>query len=97
MYIYVVYLNNQCRDKPKTPSFIHEFQLVATPKDNRMLDVRLEAGRYLYNACLGEAMKRLAAMRRSKKWPLRSRRKRASYALIWLTVVKRENSLLPLF
>ena len=33
-----------------------------------MLNVRLEAGRYLYNACLGEAMKRLAAMRSSKKW-----------------------------
>ncbi len=55
-------------NKPKTPSFIHEFQLVTTPKDNRMLNVRLEAGRYLYNACLGEAMKRLAAMRSSKKW-----------------------------
>ena len=54
--------------KPKTPSFVHEFQLVVTPKDNRMLNVRLEAGRYLYNACLGEAMKRLAAMRSSKKW-----------------------------
>ena len=33
-----------------------------------MLDARLEAGRYLYNACLGEAMKRLTAMRRSEKW-----------------------------
>ncbi len=55
-------------DKLKTPTFIHEFQLVVTPKDNRMLDARLEAGRYLYNACLGEAMKRLTAMRRSEKW-----------------------------
>jgi putative transposase len=33
-----------------------------------MLDIRLEAGRHLYNACLGEALKRLAAMRRSEKW-----------------------------
>ena len=56
------------QDKPKTPSFIHEFQLVTTQKDNRMLTTRLEAGRCLYNACLGETFKRLAMMRSSKKW-----------------------------
>jgi putative transposase len=54
--------------KTSSPSFIYEFELITTQKDNRMLTVRLEAGRYLYNACLGEAMKRLAAMRRSSKW-----------------------------
>ena len=64
-------------DKLKTPTFIHEFQLVTTPKDNRMLNVRLEAGRYLYNACLGEAMKRLAAMRSSKKWRLAIKKKKS--------------------
>jgi putative transposase len=36
-------------------------------KTTQMLDIRLEAGRHLYNACFGEALKRLAAMRRSEK------------------------------
>jgi len=54
--------------KSKTPSFIHEFQLKTTPKDNRILDIRLDAGRNLYNACLGEALKRLARMRSSREW-----------------------------
>ncbi len=44
-------------NKSKTPSFIHEFQVVTTHKDNRMLDIRLEAGRHLYNACLGSPVK----------------------------------------
>jgi putative transposase len=54
--------------KTKTPSFIHEFQLITTPKDNHIPDTRLDAGRHLHNACLGEALKRLTAMRRSKEW-----------------------------
>jgi transposase len=54
--------------KAKTPSFIHEFGLVTGPKEVRILDVRFDAGRNLYNACLSEALSRLAAMRRSAEW-----------------------------
>ena len=55
--------------KSKTPFFHRvEFQLKTTPKDNRILDIRLDAGRNLYNACLGEALKRLARMRSSPEW-----------------------------
>ncbi len=43
-------------NKSKTPSFIHEFLVITTHKDNRILDVRLEAGRHLYNACLVSAV-----------------------------------------
>ncbi len=56
---------------------IHEFQVVITHKDERMLAIRLEAGRHLYNACLGEAQKRLAAMRRSEKWLTAIRKKKS--------------------
>jgi putative transposase len=42
-----------------------------------MLDIRLEAGRHLYNACLGEALKRLAAMRRSEKWRTAIKKKKS--------------------
>ena len=65
------------RNKLKTPSSIHEFQLVTTRKDNRMLAIRLEAGRHLYNACLGEALKRLAAMRQSEKWRTAIKKKKS--------------------
>ncbi|HTP06577.1 MAG TPA: transposase, partial [Nitrospirota bacterium] len=54
--------------KATTQSFIHEFQLVTTPKEDRILEVRLNAGRNLYNACLSEALTRLSAMRGSDAW-----------------------------
>jgi hypothetical protein len=54
--------------KATTKSFIHEFQLVTTPKENRILEVCLNAGRNLYNACLSETLTRLHAMRGSDAW-----------------------------
>ena len=54
--------------KATTQSFIHEFQLVTTPKEKRILEVRFNAGRNLYNACLSEALTRLSAMRGSDAW-----------------------------
>ncbi|HTP03809.1 MAG TPA: hypothetical protein VMM54_01475 [Nitrospirota bacterium] len=41
---------------------------MTTPKENRILEVRLNAGRNLYNACLSEALTRLNAMRGSDEW-----------------------------
>jgi putative transposase len=54
--------------RAKTPSFIAEFPLRTTPADQRALGVRLEAARNLYNAVLGEALRRLELMRQSKAW-----------------------------
>ena len=52
--------------KSTTASFIHELKLKITPHEKRVLSKRLEAGRQLYNACLGESLKRLRQLRESK-------------------------------
>jgi hypothetical protein len=49
-------------------SFIHEIPLRTTPYDMAVLDVRLDAARQLYNACLRESLRRLDLMRESKKY-----------------------------
>ena len=50
----------------KTPTFITRIPLQATPGDERTLLKRLEAARQVYNACLGESLKRLELLRQSK-------------------------------
>ncbi len=54
--------------KPKTPSFILELPLRTIPVQESTILIRLEAGRQLYNACLGEALKRLDLLRQSKEF-----------------------------
>jgi putative transposase len=54
--------------RKKTPSFIAEFPLPTTPADDRELSIRLDAARNIYNACLGESLRRLDLMRESKAW-----------------------------
>lgn len=54
--------------RAKTPSFIAEFPLRTTAADEIALSKRLDAARQIYNACLGEALRRLALMRQSKDW-----------------------------
>ncbi len=49
-----------------TPSFVTELALVVSPASEGVLLSRLEAARQLYNACLGEAMKRVRSIRQSK-------------------------------
>lgn len=51
-----------------TLSFIHELQLETTPHDMAVLDVRLDAAKNLYNACLQESLRRVDLMRESKKY-----------------------------
>ncbi|ALG75643.1 hypothetical protein VY88_27915 [Azospirillum thiophilum] len=51
-----------------TPSFIAEFLLRTNAVDERVLAVRFEAAHHIYNACLGEALRRLDLMRQSKDW-----------------------------
>lgn len=54
--------------KPKTPSFILELPLITNIKDEHILTLRFESARQLYNAVLGEALKRLNLMKESKQW-----------------------------
>lgn len=52
----------------KTPSFITELRLKVNREQERRLLVRLEAVRQVYNACLGESLKRLKLMRESREY-----------------------------
>ena len=60
------------------PSFVLELPLVVNPQENRVLSVRFEAGRQLYNAVLGEAMRRLDLMKQSKAWQSARKRPRGA-------------------
>ena len=53
--------------KPK-PCFVAEFPLGATNCESRELDIRLDASRQIYNAVLGQALKRLRTMRDDAAW-----------------------------
>ena len=50
----------------RTPSFITEIPLRTSPSQESVLLARLEAARQLYNACLGEAVKRVKLIEQSK-------------------------------
>ena len=52
--------------KAKTPSFILEMPLLASPSDESVVLARFEAARQVLNACLGESLRRLALLRQSK-------------------------------
>ena len=54
--------------KKTTPSFVTELPLQTTPTDEKRLLARLEAARQVYNACLGESLKRLDLLRQSKAY-----------------------------
>lgn len=52
--------------KSNTPNFITDIPLTTSSKDEKVLLKKLEASRQLYNACLGEAMKRVRLVQQSK-------------------------------
>lgn len=54
--------------RKSTPTFIVERPVVVSQRDEREMLVRLELGRQLSNACLGEALRRLDRMRESVAW-----------------------------
>ena len=54
--------------KDTTPSFIVELRLNTSYRDRIEIDKALDAGRTLFNACLGEALKRIDLMRESKAY-----------------------------
>src|SRR6266852_1427361 len=59
--------SSQARHAP-TPSFICELPLLNTAAEERQLLVRLDCARQVYNACLGESLKRLERMRASAEY-----------------------------
>ncbi len=73
--------------RAKTPSFICELPLRVSPADERHLLVRLDCARMVYNACLGEALKRLAWMRESagyqtaRQLPKKTKERTAAFAV----------------
>jgi len=52
--------------RKRTPSFLCEVPLRVMPREERVLLVQLEAARQLYNACLGEAKRRVGLVRQSR-------------------------------
>jgi putative transposase len=54
--------------KASNDSFIHDIALNTTLQDERELDIRIESGRHLYNACLGECLRQIALIRQSHLW-----------------------------
>jgi hypothetical protein len=54
--------------RSKTPTFLLELPLQVNPQPAKHLRAHFEAARCLYNALLGEAMKRLGHMRADAKW-----------------------------
>jgi len=54
--------------RSKTPSFVAEFPLQTTPADDAALSIRLDGARNIYNASLGESLRRLDLMRESLDW-----------------------------
>ena len=54
--------------KSKTPTFVVEIPLVTNSEEAHILESRFEAGRQIYNACLGQAIKRRDMMLRSKTY-----------------------------
>ena len=67
----------------RTPSFTCEIPLRVVPKQARVLNTRLEAARQVYNACLGEALRRARlllerrAYREARRMPQGEGRKEA--------------------
>jgi len=56
------------RSRRCTPSFVSEVPLRVSPAEERVLLARLEAARALYNACLGEALRRWRLVRQSRAY-----------------------------
>ena len=59
---------SRSKSTSSTPSFVCELLLRVSPAQEKALLARLEAARQLYNACPGEALKRVGLVQQSKLW-----------------------------
>lgn len=62
-------------DKDNQGVFVYEMRLKTSPYEICVLNKRLDMARKIYNACLGEALKRLQLMRESKPYQAASKLK----------------------
>ncbi len=62
------YCLEDAKMRSETPSFILELPLKTNPIHDSTILVRLDAGRQLYNACLGESLRCLNLQRQSKEY-----------------------------
>lgn len=63
--------NNTSKTKSgseRTPSFVCEIPLRVAPAEQHTLNARLEAARQIYNACLGEALKRARLLKERRAY-----------------------------
>ena len=58
--------NNNSTKKEKTPSSIHELTLIVNKAEYKELVKLQDLGRILYNACLGESLRRLKMVKQDK-------------------------------
>jgi putative transposase len=54
--------------KGSSDTFVLELPLVISPQEEKEINIRFEASRHLYNACLGECLRCIALIRQSKTW-----------------------------
>ena len=54
--------------REKTPTFIHELRLKTPPDKSKILSVRLNMARQIYNSVLGKGLKRLKLLKESKAY-----------------------------
>ena len=72
--------------RSQTPSFVLELPLSADGGAEHVLSARFEAARQLYNAVLGEALRRMSLMKESKEWqkartlPLKTQERSRAFA-----------------
>lgn len=69
-------------------AFVCEIPLRVSPAQERELLIRLDCARQIYNACLGEALRRLRLARESKAWqaavamPSKSKERKAAFKAV---------------
>ena len=62
-------LVSRARKRPKdAPTFVASIPLEVTVSQVRTITARFEGARRVYNACLGEALKRARRMRADTRW-----------------------------
>ena len=54
--------------KAKTPSYVLELELQVNKRQRDFLEKKMRIAKAIYNTCLGEALKRLKAVRADKTY-----------------------------
>ncbi|MCG7336160.1 transposase [Sporosarcina sp. ACRSM] len=75
--------------KDRTPSYVLELEMRTTARDRKILDKKMRIGKQIYNACLGEAQKRLRAVLADKPYRLTVKAKQAISAKYHIAKAKK--------